>query len=105
MKKILFVINTLGRAGAETALLELLRRLDAEEYEISLYVLLGQGEMISQVPQRVHVKNKKSCLCPYCIRQFRLYKGNGSGLLRKDGSDLYRFAGDAPSFSGILSGI
>ena len=47
MKKILFVINTLGRAGAETALLELLRRLDAEEYEISLYVLLGQGEMIS----------------------------------------------------------
>lgn len=25
MKKILFVINTLGRAGAETALLELLR--------------------------------------------------------------------------------
>ena len=53
MKKILFVINTLGRAGAETALLELLRRLDAEEYEISLYVLLGQGEMISQVPQRV----------------------------------------------------
>ena len=49
------------RAGAETALLELLRRLDAEEYEISLYVLLGQGEMISQVPQRVHVKNKKIC--------------------------------------------
>lgn len=43
------------------ALLELLRRLDAEEYEISLYVLLGQGEMISQVPQRVHVKNKKIC--------------------------------------------
>ena len=37
MKKILFVINTLGWAGAETALLELLRRLDAEEYEISLY--------------------------------------------------------------------
>ena len=61
MKKILFVINTLGRAGAETALLELLRRLDAEEYEISLYVLLVQGEMISQVPQRVHVKNKKIC--------------------------------------------
>lgn len=43
MKKILFVINTLGWAGAETALLELLRRLDAEEYEISLYVLLGAG--------------------------------------------------------------
>lgn len=61
MKKILFVINTLGRAGAETALIELLNHLDTEEYEISLYVLLGQGEMISKVPQKVRVKNKKIC--------------------------------------------
>lgn len=61
MKKILFVINTLGRAGAETALIELLNHLDAEKYEISLYVLLGQGEMISKVPQKVHIKNKKIC--------------------------------------------
>ncbi len=38
MKKILFVINTLGRAGAEMAMLELMRRLPKEEYEISLYV-------------------------------------------------------------------
>lgn len=198
MKKILFVINTLGRAGAETALLELLRRLDAEEYEISLYVLLGQGEMISQVPQRVHVKNKKICTASvlsgagrrkliqtsflaffrhgrtikkmqYVIQNFFRMKKTGNiqpdkllwrvisdgadrfsetfdlavayleggsayyvadhvnakkklplsilhtaipviqgkwiGTATKDGSDLYRFAGDAPSFSGILSGI
>lgn len=31
MKKILFVINTLGRAGAETALLELLNHLGYRE--------------------------------------------------------------------------
>ena len=61
MKKILFVINTLGRAGAETALIELLNHLDVDEYEISLYVLLGQGEMISKVPRKIHVKNKKIC--------------------------------------------
>ena len=61
MKKILFVINTLGRAGAETALLELLNHLDTEKYEISLYVLLGQGEMISRVPPEVHLKNKRIC--------------------------------------------
>ena len=61
MKKILFVINTLGRAGAETALLELLNHLDTEKYEISLYVLLGQGEMISRVPPEVHIKNKRIC--------------------------------------------
>lgn len=58
MKKVLFVINTLGRAGAETALMELLRRMDPREYEISLYVLLGQGEMIDAVPSHVKVLNR-----------------------------------------------
>mgnify|MGYP006369172137 CR=1 FL=1 len=41
-KKILFVINTLGRAGAETALITLLKKLPENEYDISLYVLCGQ---------------------------------------------------------------
>ena len=57
MKKILFVINTLGRAGAETALLKLLRRLDPDEYDVSLFVLTGQGEMVSQLPPYVHLLN------------------------------------------------
>ncbi len=57
-KKILFVINTLGRAGAEKALLELLRQIDNDEYEMFLYILLGQGEMISGLPSYVRVLNK-----------------------------------------------
>lgn len=58
-KKLLFVINTLGRAGAETALLELLRRLSPEEYEIYLYVLMGQGEMVSRLPEYVKLLNAR----------------------------------------------
>lgn len=58
MKKLLFVINTMGQAGAETALIRLLKSLNPEEYEISLYVLMGQGEMIGQVPSYVRVLNK-----------------------------------------------
>lgn len=58
MKKILFVINTLGQAGAETALLELLRQIDPKQYEVSLFVLMGQGEMISQVPDYVKICNR-----------------------------------------------
>ena len=54
-KKVLFVINTLGCAGAEKALLELLKEFSKEEYEVSLYVLLNQGELISQIPQYVKV--------------------------------------------------
>lgn len=59
MKKILFVVNTLGRAGAETALLELLRRLDSSEYEVSLYVILAQGEMIGELPSHMKLKNRR----------------------------------------------
>lgn len=58
MKKVLFVINTLGRAGAETALMELLRRMDPNKYDVSLYVLLGQGEMIDAVPKHVKILNQ-----------------------------------------------
>ena len=57
MKEVLFVINTLGQAGAETALIELLRRLDPEEYHVSLYVLLGQGEMVDALPGHVKLLN------------------------------------------------
>lgn len=59
MKKILFVMNTLGRAGAEMALLELLRRLTEKDLDISLYVLTGQGEMLEQLPKGVRLLNKE----------------------------------------------
>lgn len=58
-RKLLFVINTLGHAGAETALLELLRRIDPEEYEIYLYVLMGQGEMVRELPTYVKLLNTR----------------------------------------------
>ena len=59
MKKVLFVINTLGGAGAEKALIELLKRFPKEQYEVSLYVLLDQGELISQIPEHVKVLNRE----------------------------------------------
>lgn len=64
MKRILFVMNTLGRAGAETALLELLRRLGEEEVYLSLFVLTGQGEMIKEVPEGVRLLNNRYDECP-----------------------------------------
>lgn len=61
MKRLLFVINTLGQAGAETALLNLLRQIDPKEYDISLYVLMGQGEMVSELPEYVKLLNDSFC--------------------------------------------
>ena len=57
-KRILFVINTLSRAGAEKAFLELLRSIDYEAYEVSLYVLMGQGELAGLLPKEVCLRNK-----------------------------------------------
>ena len=61
MKKIILTINTLGLAGAEVALMGLLGQLDPEEYEISLFVLTGQGELIHRVPSHVKLLNSKYC--------------------------------------------
>lgn len=57
-KKILFVINTLGRAGAEVALLSLFSAIDPNQYELSLYVMMAQGEMKDALPS--YVQSEKS---------------------------------------------
>lgn len=66
MNKILVVMNTLGHAGAEVALMELLRRLTLlkdspsgeRALEVDLYVLTGQGEMVHELPRGVRLLNK-----------------------------------------------
>ena len=59
MKSLLFVINTLGRGGAEVALLNLLEHIDPKQYDIDLYVMVGQGDLVHRVPGHVHLLNKK----------------------------------------------
>lgn len=68
-KKILFVINTFSRAGAETALLDLLCKMDEQNresgntrYDLSLFVLMGQGELAVKLPESVHLLNKNYCM-------------------------------------------
>ena len=59
MKKLLFIINTLGCGGAERAMLNLFSRLDSNKYEISLLVITGQGELRRELPENVRLINKK----------------------------------------------
>lgn len=58
MKKLLFIINTLGCGGAERAMLNLFGVLDKNEYDISLFVLTGQGELIRELPKNVRLLNE-----------------------------------------------
>ena len=57
-RRVLLVINTLGRAGAETALMQLLKRLRDDQWDVSLFVLLGQGEMVKELPEHVKLLNR-----------------------------------------------
>lgn len=59
-KSILFVMNTMGRAGAERALIELLRILNPEQYKVYLYVLIPRGELFSEVPEYVKILNRRT---------------------------------------------
>lgn len=70
-KRILFVMNTLGRAGAESALMELLGRLETS-CEIDLYVLMGQGELVSKLPPGVRLLNKSFSDCSVFSAKGRL---------------------------------
>lgn len=58
-KKLLFVNNSLGRGGAEKALIELLNVLDPERYEVSLYLMVNRGEFYRQLPSYVRVLNRR----------------------------------------------
>lgn len=60
-KRILFVINTMGRAGAEKCLMSMLKYMDKEKYDISLFSVINRGEMFDYVPEGVRILNENPC--------------------------------------------
>ena len=91
MKKILFAINTLGRAGAERALINLLKTLSPEKYDIELIVMCEEGELINELPSYVKLigncddtevlsEEGRRRLRRFCVRRF-IRHGNGLRLL------------------------
>lgn len=81
-KKILFVINTMGHAGAEMSLLDFLKRVSDCGHEIYLYVLMGQGELANQIPPCVKLLNKNYSKCSVLT---------GPGRIRMTGTVLRAF--------------
>ena len=55
MKKVLFVIYSLGYGGAERSLVNLLQELPADAYEIDLLLFRKQGAFLQQLPENVRV--------------------------------------------------
>lgn len=55
MKKVLFVIHSLGFGGAEKSLVNLLHELPSDRYEIDVLLFQEKGGLLSQVPNTVRV--------------------------------------------------
>ncbi len=55
MKKILFVIHSLGFGGAERALVNLLCELPRERFQVDLLLMQKQGDFLQQLPEWVNV--------------------------------------------------
>ena len=55
MKKILFVIFSLGYGGAERSLVNLLAELPKDKYQVDLLLFRRQGDFLQQVPEWVNV--------------------------------------------------
>ncbi len=57
-KRVLFVINSMGRAGAEKVLTAFLQTLDTELLEIDFLSVINRGEMFAELPPQVNVLNQ-----------------------------------------------
>jgi len=85
-KRLLIVTNTMGRAGAENALLALLKTLDPDDFDIDLMSVINRGELFASVPEYVNVLNEKpdqSSLMTSLGRR-HLFKDVFSALFYKD---------------------
>ena len=58
MKRILIVSHAMELGGAERSLIGLLNVLDPKRYEIDLFLLRHEGELLEYIPEYVHVLPK-----------------------------------------------
>ena len=54
-KRILFIDGPLGGGGAERVLIDILRNIDYDQYEVDLAVICRGGALMDEVPEQVNV--------------------------------------------------
>ena len=56
MKKILFVVESLGGGGAEKVLTTLLRNLDKTKFDITVLTVVNAGTYVEEISAYCHLK-------------------------------------------------
>ena len=57
MKKLLFMIHGLNRAGAQKVLVDMINNLDFNHYDITIHTLYNWNEFLANIDKRVHIKS------------------------------------------------
>lgn len=57
MKKILFMIDSLNGGGAEKVLINILNRLDYNKFDVTVFLIYGEGIYLKYVPDNVKIKH------------------------------------------------
>lgn len=57
MKKILFIVPSLKGGGVEKVLINMIKKMSDEKYDITILAILDEGERKSELPSKVHYKS------------------------------------------------
>ena len=55
MKKILIVSHAMEIGGAERALLGILENIDTEQYEVDLFLMRHEGDLLNLIPDNINL--------------------------------------------------
>ena len=61
MKDIFIMAHSMELGGAEKSLLGILENFDYQKYNVDLFLLRHQGELIDYIPQKVNVLPENKC--------------------------------------------
>ena len=83
MKKILFVVESLSGGGAEKALLTLIKSLNKEKYQITVFTIIETGVYVKMM--------KKYCRVKFALREYNSYSMVGKLLYKLKHKIIYSF--------------
>lgn len=95
MKKILFLIHTLGVGGAEKVLVNLVNNMDASQYDITVMTVINTGAFIEKL--NPNIKYKYMFSLPKILKKEKSQNKDSGSLLNKESmlknilSKIYQF--------------
>lgn len=100
MKKLLFMIDSLNGGGAEKVLINILKRIDYNKYNVTVFLIYGEGIYLNHVPD--NVKIKYLTLGNTTINNWNFVKKNIYKLYRKILLGIINFLKGLPIYMFII---